>query len=279
MMNEFRTNLNKNNLWLFVAVLLLMPVNLSLEALKWKSLVKPLSPIDFRTSLTAIFNGIALSILTPKRVGEYGGRAVTLKDNKMSALVSTFVGNIGQGIINLLIGLGAFYLFIKKFELEGQNAKVLVPVAIVISLLMILCYFNLEWVFRRLNNMRFIRKYSNYFDVLKVYDNETLFGVLSLSVLKYLVFVGQFVLLIMLFGIDVPFFWAVVCVSCIFFVKSALPLPATVELATRGLIAITFFGAITQNEIGILVASYLLWIINLAIPALIGSYLLTKTKI
>jgi len=276
---EFMNSYDRENWWLLPLVILMMPLNLGLEALKWQLLIKPLTPISFNKSMRAVFNGIALSLFTPKRVGEYGGRVLVLENNRMHALSSTFVGNIGQMVINIMVGLAAFLLFVRKFPLDTTQFKGAVPLSIFAAIALLLFYFNLEWVYNRLNKWKFIRKFSEYISVLKVYTNKTLFTVLSLSFLKYVVFIGQFVILVAFFGIETPWFWGLVCASCVFFAKTMLPLPSTVELAARSSIAIFFFSFITQNDIGIGLASILLWVINLALPALVGSYLLSRSKI
>src|SRR3954463_14477474 len=60
-------------LWLALA---LMPGNWGLEARKWQVLLKPLERLTFFTSFKAILSGVAFSINTPNRIGEYGGRIV-----------------------------------------------------------------------------------------------------------------------------------------------------------------------------------------------------------
>jgi hypothetical protein len=56
-----------------------------------------------------------------------------------------------------------------------------------------------------------------------------------------------------------------------FFVLAAVPTVALTELGVRGSISIFFIGLVSTNILGILVSSFALWIINLVIPALIGS--------
>src|SRR5262245_18389218 len=60
-----------DRLIILVAVVLLMFVNWSLEAVKWQRMLGRLEPIGFLRSLEAVFTGLTVSFFTPNRVGEY----------------------------------------------------------------------------------------------------------------------------------------------------------------------------------------------------------------
>jgi len=274
----FSDNFTLRNAPLLIFAILLMPLNLLTEAIKWRILVNQQDNVTLNTAFKAIYGGIALSIFTPKRIGEYGGRAMVLEDNRTASMVSTFVGNLSQTVVNIMVGLAAFWFFLNRFALTDMNYERAVPVAIITVILATILYFNLEWLYKKLSKWKFIAKYAKYFEIMTAYSNRVLTMVLGLSFFKYLIFVCQYMLLVYFFGVDIEWHWVLVCVSCIFFAKSALPLPASVELLARGAIAVYFFAYLTANTFGILVASYLLWIINLALPAMIGGFLLTKTK-
>src|SRR4051812_2206215 len=69
----------KVNVLSIVSVFALMLLNWSLEALKWEIIVNQLQTIGFLKSLRAIFAGISVSIFTPNRIGEFGGRIFFLE--------------------------------------------------------------------------------------------------------------------------------------------------------------------------------------------------------
>jgi uncharacterized membrane protein YbhN (UPF0104 family) len=66
-------------LWNLVAVVLLMIVNWSVEAFKWKISVAKIQPISFFKAFKAVLSGISFSVSTPNRVGEYLGRVLLLE--------------------------------------------------------------------------------------------------------------------------------------------------------------------------------------------------------
>ena len=62
-----------------------------------------------------------------------------------------------------------------------------------------------------------------------------------------------------------------------FLSMSIIPTIALTELGVRGSVAI-YFGYISSNTIGILTASFALWIINLVVPAILGVLFVYQLK-
>src|SRR5688500_12741182 len=60
--------------WYLAAVILLMPVNWLLETWKWHSYLSVHARVNFARAFKAVTGGIPLSLFTPNRIGEYGGR-------------------------------------------------------------------------------------------------------------------------------------------------------------------------------------------------------------
>lgn len=274
----FQQSITKHHIGYLLLCLLLTPINLGAEATKWQLLINKLHPISLLQSLQSVVAGISFSIFTPKRIGEYAGRVITLKKNKSDAVAALFVSNLSQAIANLLIGLVSIALFAGLYSLSMKHFHWIVSVACITIFALFLLYFNLPWLTKQLSNFRLFHSRFISIQQLDKYSMKELLQLLFYSMAKYLIFILQFVLIIKAFGIQISLFIGIVCASCVFFVKTLLPVPATVELAARGSIAIFFFSQFTENHIGILVASILLWVVNLAIPALAGSLLITRTK-
>jgi len=63
-------------IWLFLSVVILMPINWVLESLKWSWLVNGFQKFTLSQSIASVLAGVSMAILTPARLGEYGGRLV-----------------------------------------------------------------------------------------------------------------------------------------------------------------------------------------------------------
>ena len=100
-----RQSVNSSLAWNLVAVILLMIVNWSFEAIKWKISVKDIQQVSFFKALKAVLSGVSFSVSTPNRVGEYLGRVLYMDDgNRLKTISITIVGSISQLIITLLMG-------------------------------------------------------------------------------------------------------------------------------------------------------------------------------
>ena len=90
----------------FILVIVLMFVNWSLEALKWKISVQSVQPVTFFRSLKAIFSGVSFSVTTPNRTGEYLGRVLYMDDgNRLRVISLTILGSISQLLVTIFFGL------------------------------------------------------------------------------------------------------------------------------------------------------------------------------
>lgn len=73
---------NTNNYLLIIITIILMPVNLMIEAYKWRYLVRKTEIITFVAAIKGVLTGITTSIFTPNRIGDFIGKAFMLKKNK-----------------------------------------------------------------------------------------------------------------------------------------------------------------------------------------------------
>ena len=108
---QLKFQLRQSSKWWLLPAVLLMPVNWWLESWKWQRLLKPFWKISLLQAYKAVAAGITLSLFTPNRVGDYGGRilAVPAKHN-WHAVIATMAGNVAQ-MLALFTGglLGALY--------------------------------------------------------------------------------------------------------------------------------------------------------------------------
>ena len=65
--------------WKFWAVIVMVFINWGLEARKWQVLLEPIQKMSFIRAFKSVLGGLALSLNTPNRMGEYGGRILYVK--------------------------------------------------------------------------------------------------------------------------------------------------------------------------------------------------------
>ena len=273
-----------NNLFLLTSVLILMLFNWSLETIKWKILIHKIENFSFISALKAVFSGITIGIFTPNRIGEIGGRIIFLDKGKRTyGLLATSLGSFAQLITTIINGLTAFALLLLLFpERTDVNSIFNKISAIIVSILLIVfiwLYFNFKLIKPVLLRFSFFKtreEQLNYFSETQFF---LLFKALVLSLVRYGVFITQFFLLLLFFKIELSFIQAYISIGLIYLFASLIPTTTLVELGIRGSLSIFFIGMFSENILGIVLATTILWIINLAIPSVIGSVFLIKKNL
>jgi len=265
----------------------LMIVNWGIESLKWQFLMNKVEKISFIKSYEAIFSGISVSIFTPNRIGEWFGRVFIMKKaNPWKGVFVTMIGSFSQLLITIIIGSISLVFYIPTYFSDAAfysayllYGMILLVLVIIGSLLLI--FLNITSIPGFIN--RFITKrfahVNEYINVISTYSTFELTTVLLFSLLRYFVFTLQFYILLMMFSVKIPFLHGMMIISMIFVVMTAIPTVTLAELGIRGSVSLQLIGLYFERfgilndkiEIGILSSTSTLWLINLALPAILGT--------
>ncbi len=281
---SFAQNLNSTNLIWLMPVIALMFVNLSFEVLKWQSLVRNFANIPFFKCFQAVLAGATFSIFTPGRVGDYGGRILLVDaEHNWKAIIATAVGNISQIIVILSCGfLGSAYFFSHYLEFDPYLFKLFLIIGLSLISLTLFGFFNIDLlipIVRRLPFYDRLQRYLKHLKVLKNYTFKELLVALLLSLCKYLTYSTQFYLMLRFFGFELPILTAYTGIATIYFIQLSMPLPPIVESLARGEIALVIWAFLDPNPLTILAAIFSVFIINIAIPALVGTLFIFKINV
>lgn len=266
-------NLSRKNIIRLIFVFVLMLLNWFIEILKWKILVGKIRKISWLKAIKGILFGITFSLFTPNRIGEFGGRVLAFRTNRMPAFVATLVGSYSQIVMNLSLGSTALMLYLLWFSEMDFFIKAVFGFFYFLLIVSIsIIYYNLELVNGFLLKIPFLNKLKSHFEIIKSYDNATLFKLQLLSGMRYLIYSIQYLMLIHFFGVKIGNLDGLILVSCIFFVQTILPSLAILDIALRSAIAIFFLENFTNSALGVGIATFGLWVINLIIPGILGAF-------
>lgn len=271
-------------IWLFLSVVILMPINWVLESLKWSWLVNGFQKFTLSQSIASVLAGVSMAILTPARLGEYGGRLVGIESQHRSkAILSNLVSSISQNIINIGLGILTTILFMQRYMpmQHGVFASLLSASAVLIGVLLLI-YFRIDLLsglLAYLPDYKWLDKIRQSVTSVSTLDTRSLFGILGISFVRYGVYVTQYVLLIYFFGVTDQVLAAFLGVGTVFFLQSNLPLPPVLSVLARGEMAIFLWSVFTDNVLGIVAATFTLWMINLVFPAIVGAIVISQAKI
>jgi len=280
----FLTDLKREQFgWLILAVCL-MPINWLLESLKWKQLIKQFSAIGLWATFKAVLAGVTISLFTPNRIGEYGGRILLIDaKNNWKAIVATLVGSYSQLLILFSGDLCGLLFFAGNiFGWESYWSTTYLLIGLTLLGLMLFFFFNIDLfvlIARRLFIYKRLKKVLKHVEVLKDYSNKDLGKALLFSGLRYLVYSLQYLFIIYFFGIKAEFLPALAAISTVFLLQTSIPLPPVAGLLARGEIALLVWSGFTENDLAILADSFSLFIINLCIPALLGVAVIVKVNV
>lgn len=264
------------SVWLFLS-LALMPINVLLETKKWQILASGANPISFLNAFTSYLSGLAISIVTPNRIGEYPGRILYLNRKNTIRLISASVVGLSAQLftISLFGTLGWFY-FKLYAPLPFQNE--ILAFAIVLTICLGLFYFRFETWLPFFQHFKWARKYNIYAQLMCRFDNKHLFNIVFISALRFCIFTAQYLILLHWMKVDIRLISAFFSATLFYWIMAIIPSIAITELAERGQIGLFLFHHFTTNTVGILGATFSLWFINLIIPAFIGSLLILRTR-
>jgi hypothetical protein len=276
------------NSWRFWLSIVLVFVNWGIESIKWRLLVNQVQQFSFARAVKSVLSGCAVTLLTPNRVGEFGGRILYVKaEHRLKAISLSLVGSVSQLLVTMLMGsLGL--LFIKYFFSYNNRLLAFLPdllgdailyLTVGSTLLLLLFYLRLRWLVIILDRFASFKKVVNHIRVLDEFSFKQLLQILFLSLVRYIVFVLQYVLLMHVMQVEVAG-WLCFCLLTVFYmVMTIIPSLGFVELPVRVTTAWVIFKMYTSNELGIGVASMGIWLINVVLPAVVGSLLLLNIKI
>ncbi|MFZ4752095.1 MAG: lysylphosphatidylglycerol synthase domain-containing protein [Chitinophagaceae bacterium] len=266
-------------IYLLVSVVFLMVINWTIEAQKWRYLLLGTERFSLWTSLQSVLTGLAVSVITPNRIGEYMGRILFLRNvHKLQGITVTIVGSFAQLIVTGFLGLIGLIYYINQIK-STQWIYWLLAGSLVLCIVLGYFYFNLPTFVEKLSTIPFLRKVKTYLLIVRRFHASQLLRILFLSFLRYGIYTTQFVLLLKLLWVEVPLVDMVLTIWLIFWAMAIVPTIAIAEIGIRGETALYFLAPLSQNHVGIVTATILLWLINLIIPALFGCLFVFRMKI
>ncbi|UAY51795.1 lysylphosphatidylglycerol synthase domain-containing protein [Ferruginibacter albus] len=271
----------------FWLVIILMLVNWGIEARKWQLLIGHLQQFSFFKAFSAVLSGSSVTMLTPNRVGEYGGRILYVEEgNRIKAISLTIVGSISQFLVTMVMGCcGLFFLRFFSTRANALNelpslwSNILLSLSIALTLLILLFYLRIGWLVRMIEKITALQKFVKHIQVLDEFSNMQLLHILLLSFVRYMVFVLQYVLLLQVMQVDIGIILGCTSINVFYLVMAIVPTFGFIEFPMRAKTSWEILKFYTTNELGVGAATLGIWLINLVVPAIIGSLLILSIKI
>lgn len=285
---EFRWTQIKSS-WkqpLFWIVVLMLFFNWGLEAMKWQLLLSPLEKINLSNSLKSVFAGCSITMLTPNRTGEFGGRILFVRpENRIKAISATIVGSISQLTITIIVGVIAIitiknatasYKLIK--ELPWIFNQYVLVISSLVGFMLLMIFFRLDFLVNYLGRIPGFKKISQHISFLNFFNRKILLRILFYSLLRYLVFILQYIFLLQVLHVEIDGLVCFGLLAIFYLIMAILPTIGFTELPVRATTSVLILGLFSENVLGIQTAALGIWLINLIVPSIIGSFYILGTK-
>lgn len=272
----------KQSAYLTLAVLL-MPINWMLETAKWRTLLMHNWPASWWTTFKAVLAGISVSLATPNRIGEYGGRALLAPANQtVNVIFTSIVGSFCQWLVFLGCGWPALCLTLGDYYEWSEGVIWSIGSSLPLVLLILLLLLKHETLRRSIINdikrnrwLRWLRR--------KIKGREPIafkqfLRALFLGLLRFWVYSFQFLLLLWFFGFPLGFGQGVQGVFSIYLIQAGIPLPPGFSVITRSELALLVWGNIDFDPLAVVSATFSLYLINLLLPAVLGAVLIVRKE-
>lgn len=265
----FEQQLQGSKFYLCILAVVLMPVNWALETIKWKRLLR--TEVPYGRLLKSIIAGITIGFVTPGRSGEFAGRVMFLNDNNgAKVFYLSSIGGLAQTAASLVIGV--------PFVMVWCNNIFVTGIVTGCAIIYLLAYFRFDLLNRWLFNRTLLQKFGLVMQQGDLPDINTQLSVLILSAIRFSVYAFQYVLLLMFFGVSNNAL-ALGTHSIVYLLAQTFsPLIPLLDFSYRGASALYVFKNFSDNNIAILSAVMLVWLINLVIPAVIGYLFILNRK-
>lgn len=265
------------------AALLLMPLNWLLETAKWRQLLLTDWRPGWKASVKAVLAGISVSLATPNRIGEYGGRALLAPAAQTAnVVVSSLLGSLCQWIVFLGCGWPALWLILGAHYLWPTCLLWMVswsvPVLLVLFLGLASQPWAMDWWQARKENNKWWRWLSRKIKTNEPLRYRRLVGALLLALLRFWVYSFQYLLLLWFFDLPLGFGQGMQGIFSIYLIQAGIPLPPGFSVITRSELALMVWGTANLAPLNIVSATFSLYIINLVVPALLGALLIMNKK-
>ncbi|WP_298900641.1 lysylphosphatidylglycerol synthase domain-containing protein [uncultured Psychroserpens sp.] len=249
-------------------LLFLTFLNWFFEILKWKTLVAYIRKISFKNALEQSLGALTASLFTPNRIGEYGAKAIYFKSSKRKqVMLLNLISNMMQMSVTVilgLIGLG-FMRIVYDLNINYFKASRFLVLVLLIGLFALIGLKQNKYKIKGFA----IDRLKTF---LKKLPKRIHFIAFGLSFLRYAVFSFQFYFLLLLFGIELSYYNAMIVITSMYLLSSVIPSIFIFDVIIKGSVAVYLFSIIGVNEFTSLSVVTIMWLLNFVLPSVFGSY-------
>ena len=266
-----------DNVYLWLCILLMF-ANTSLESWKWYLLAGAAEPIKYGRALASYLAGIAFSIITPNRIGEYPGRILYLGRTSTFRYINVSVlGVISQLWSVYLFGMAGLIYY--NITYPGALPRAGLLFCFIVNAFIAFIYWRFESWLPAMERYKWLRRFAVYGRLLSRVTVSRQLQVLFISLLRFAIFTAQYLFLLKWMNVSMPPLQGFCMAALFFWVMAVIPSIALTELGIRGTVSIYLFQHFSPNTVGMVAATTGIWMLNLIVPSVLGSVLIMRMRL
>lgn len=274
-------------------IVVLGMINWLIESCKWRYVISSLVKLPLLDAVKSVLVGIFFSLFVPNRAGDFLGRVYSVSNSDKGKLsVLTLLASYAQLLATLLFGtFGLSYFY---FSYQGGFIQIQLYLMLTLICSWIACFVGIILYFKssmlsvlgKNAKSKFFLKIKVWVSALKGIPVTNLFYVLVMSLLRYLVFSLQLWLCFRLVGVDLNTNDLFFFITVYYLILTFIPTVVYTEIGIRGSLSVYLFGILLyvtgspeyDFQFAVSFASVLVWIVNIVLPAIIGSLYFHRLK-
>ena len=269
-------------------LLALVPLNWTLEALKWQWLARRVAPLRFTEALGGVLAGLSLGMALPG-LGDTAGRVLSIRGTTVSSTEQTApdrAGAVGAALVSggmqfyVAVVIGAVAWAVHLTQLPARNSRggqALLALLVVLSALgVVLNFYRNRFVIWSVRWPK-IGQYNAYWAIIGHYSHADMAATFGLALVRNLTFSAQLYCAFRLYGIELPAQALAAGVGVIFLAKTVTPAVNWLsDLGIREAAALWVFAPYNLPAPLLLTATHTLWFINILLPVGVGILVVSK---
>lgn len=254
--------------WATIAFCILYFLNISLDALNWQIVQGLLRQISLKEAFLHNLKCYALAFLTPANSGELAARYLvqTEREHQSKAFFLTTWVHLPKSFAKLSLALP-----LSLHLLGNLGYTTYLPWALSLGLsLSWLAYFNLEKVLSYFNHKTWRGKSMGKYLVKGRPNRPEKLKLLLLNAIRFTCFSGQMALVLYVLNPQLISVEILASLPVYYFLSALIPTWAAFDFLIKSVLSLYFFTLFSNQEMLFAVAATVVWVFNIALPALIG---------
>ncbi len=248
-----------------ILLLVLAFFNRFFEIIKWQLLAQTIQKTSLWQASKQVLSSLSFAIITPNGLGEYAAKTVFFdKTYRKTIVFLNVVCNGVQLLVTVFFGILGLVVI--------QEVELLLLYLAMIIMLVAFVFWGKNFEVKGISLHKLIQKIKQIGQPIKL-------KLLLLAVLRFMLFSHQYLLIFYVFDVQVPYFLLLSAVFAMYLVSSSLPSFQFLEFLIRGGVGLYVFKTFGIADEVILLSSFLVWLLNVVMPILIGLLIVISLKI